>query len=190
MNDDRTEMKRRTLLQTAGSLAIGQIALAASGPAAAAVKTPGKAGDFDFLSGEWKIAHRRLKTAGGNDWDLFDGEATCWSVLGGVASVEELRIPARDFAGMGIRVLDVKELVWADFWVNARSGVLTPPGMPGRFENGVGTFIADDTDGDKPIKVRGVWDRITPHSCRWHQAISNDGGTSWQANWFMDWVRA
>jgi hypothetical protein len=53
----------------------------------------------------------------------------------------------------------------------------------------VGTFIADDADDGQPIKVRGVWDRITPTSCRWHQAVSRDGGKVWEENWFMDWVR-
>jgi hypothetical protein len=62
--------------------------------------------------------------------------------------------------------------------------------MWGGFENGVGTWIADDTDDGAPIKVRGVWDRITPSSCRWHQAVSRDGGKTWQENWFMDWTRA
>jgi hypothetical protein len=97
--------------------------------------------------------------------------------------------PERKFSGMGLRLLDVESKVWSDFWVNARSGVLTTPGATGSFENGVGTFLADDVDGDRPIKVRGVWDRITPTSCRWHQAISRDGGKTWEGNWFMDWAR-
>lgn len=45
----------------------------------------------------------------------------------GIGSVEELRIPARNFSGMGLRLLDVERRLWADHWVNARSGVLTPP---------------------------------------------------------------
>lgn len=59
----------------------------------------------------------------------------------------------------------------------------------GAFENGVGTFTADDMDNDLPIKVKGVWDRITPESCRWYQVISRDGGKTWQENWLMDWTR-
>jgi hypothetical protein len=154
----------------------------------ATTRTPGKPGDFDFLAGEWKISHRQLK-ADGITWDEYEGEATCWTILGGVGSVEELRIPARKFSGMGLRLLDVQQQLWSDFWVNARSGVLATPGMSGSFEDGSGIFIADDMDGDRAIKVRGVWDRITPNSCRWHQAISRDGGKTWQENWFMDWVR-
>ena len=196
-----TKPGRRAMLQAAAGLAMGMIGherLAAAGQAigadadtpSAGGRTPGKPGDFDFLSGEWKIRHRRLKAQGGDEWDEFEGEATCWSILGGIGSIEELRIPARNFSGMGLRLLDVEQRIWSDFWVNARSGVLTTPGQTGSFENGDGIFGADDMDGDTPIKVRGVWDRITPTSCRWHQAISRDEGKSWQANWYMDWTRA
>lgn len=145
-------------------------------------------GDFNFLTGEWRIEHRRLRAPG--DWDLFEGEATCWSILGGVGSVEELRIPARDFAGMGLRLLDLNTHVWSDFWVNARNGVLTLPAQTGGFDNGVGTFGADGMDGDQPIKVRGIWDNITASTCRWRQAVSRDGGATWDTNWVMDWRRA
>jgi hypothetical protein len=149
----------------------------------------GKPGDFDFLAGEWKISHRRLKDPKTQEWDEFEGEATVWSVLDGVGSIEELRIPARQFAGMGVRLLDVEKRIWNDHWVNARSGVLGPGGLTGVFRDGVGVFEADDMDGDKPIKVRGVWDRITPTSCRWYQTVSYDGGKTWQDNWYMDWQR-
>lgn len=185
---------RRTLLKTAtAGLAVCATggAIAAATPPEAATEAPyGKPGDFDFLAGEWKIHHRRLKTPGSDDWDVFEGEATCWTILAGVGSVEELRIPARNFSGMGLRLLDVEKREWSDFWVNAKSGVLTTPGTTGVFVDGAGTFVADDVDGDTPIKVRGVWDRITPTSCRWHQAVSRDGGKTWEGQWFMDWTRA
>ena len=48
-------------------------------PAPTRSPTPAMAGQFDWLSGEWRIANRRLKAPG--DWDVFDGEATCWSIL-------------------------------------------------------------------------------------------------------------
>ena len=185
------QQQRRALLQAAAAgLALGQISLASAAGAEARTPPPGKPGDFNFLAGEWKIRHRRLKDAASEAWDEFEGEATCFTILDGVGSVEELRIPARQFSGMGLRLLDVKAAVWNDFWVNAKSGVLSTPGTTGYFENGEGVFTSDDVDGDTPIKVRGVWDRITPTSCRWHQAISRDGGKSWQGNWFMDWQRA
>lgn len=187
MTDNPFDNQRRTVLQSAAGLAIGSMALEASG-APAASKSSASVGDFGFLAGNWKISHRRLKKPGDKDWDVFTGEATVWSALNGKASIEELRIPARDFFGMGVRVFHVEKRLWADHWVSGKNGVLNEP-MMGSFENGVGTFIADEMDGDKPIKARGVWDRITAASCRWHQATSSDGGKTWQENWFMDWVR-
>jgi hypothetical protein len=185
--DHPSDPQRRAILQSAAGIAISQ--LAADGVLAATSETApmAKAGDFDFLAGNWKIAHKRPK---GKEWDTFAGEATCWTILNGAGSIEELRIPARNFAGLGIRLLEVKNQVWADFWVNAVDGVLSTPGMTGSFVNGAGVFTADDKDGDQPIKVRGIWDRITPTSCRWRQAVSRDGGKTWEENWFMDWTRA
>lgn len=192
-NEDQNGMNRRSLLQSAAGLvalaASGQLVLAPAPAQAGVPKARGRPGDFDFLAGEWKIRNRRFKPDT-KVWDEFEGEATCWTILGGVGSVEELRIPARQFSGMGLRLLDVEKALWSDFWVNAKSGVLSTPGMNGAFQDGAGIFEADDVDGEQPIKVRGVWDRITSKSCRWHQAVSRDGGKSWEENWFMDWTRA
>ena len=192
MTEGPKSIDRRAVITSAAAAGLVATLAGLDTPAVAAAAQPtqGKAGDFNFLAGEWKIRHRKVKTPGKDDWEEFDGEATCWTILGGVGSVEELRIPQRNFSGMGLRLLDVEKRIWSDFWVNSRSGVLTTPGTTGAFVNGVGTFIADDVDGDHPIKVRGVWDRITPRSCRWHQGLSRDGGKTWQEDWFMDWMRA
>lgn len=76
-------------------------------------------------------------------------------ILAGAASVEELRIPARGFGGMGLRLLDQERKLWADYWVNAKSGVLTPPPSWGSFVDGVGLWDADADDAGQPIIVRG-----------------------------------
>ena len=148
----------------------------------------GRPGEFDFLQGEWKIAHRRLSSPGA-DWDRFEGEASCWTILGGIGSVEELRIPARDFAGMGLRLLDQDKKVWNDLWMNAKSGILLGPGTSGGFASGAGTFDATETVDGKTFIFRGVWDEITPTSCRWRQMVSEDGGATWAENWIMLWTR-
>lgn len=70
------------------------------------------------------------------------------------------------------------------------SGVLATPGTTGVFVDGAGTFEADDDDDGAPVKVRGIWDQITPSSCRWRQAISRDGGETWDETWVMHWSRA
>lgn len=180
------------MLIAAASLAVGQAvphAVPRAWATQTAAATAAKAGDFDFLAGPWKIRHRRLKAD--KSWDEFDGEATCWTILGGTGSVEELRIPARDFSGMGLRLLNPKTGVWDDYWVNGKEREVSgPAGLTGVFVNGVGTFTADDTDDGKAITVRGVWDRITSTSHRWRQGVSRDGGKTWDESWFMDWTRA
>jgi hypothetical protein len=144
--------------------------------------------DFDFLTGDWMISHRRLLTADTDEWDEFEGEATVWSALGGMASIEELRIPARNFAGMGVRVFHIESGMWADHWVSGSNGVVNEP-MMGTFVDGVGTFTAVEDDDGVVMQARGVWDHITPTSCRWHQATSSDGGATWDTNWSMEWQR-
>ena len=152
--------------------------------------TPGKPGDFNWLSGEWRIRNRQPKPkTDGKAWIEFRGEATVHGILAGIASVEELRIPERKFSGMGLRLLDVEKKVWSDHWVNAQSGVVTSPGVTGSFENGAGLFVSDDEVEGKPVKWIGIWDLITPKSCRWRQAVSRDGGKSWDQGWIMDWTR-
>jgi hypothetical protein len=183
-----TDQQRRELLQLAAGLAAaGTIgpgrALAGAGTPAAT----GRPGDFGFLDGRWKI-HNRRTVAGGID--EFAGEATVFSILGGLASIEELRIPAREFSGMGLRLLDVERRLWADFWMNSKSGVLSSPPSWGSFVGGVGLWDQHDQDAGAPIIVRGVWDQITPTSCRWYQAVSRDDGRSWVENWVMHWTRA
>jgi hypothetical protein len=148
--------------------------------------TPGKPGDFDFLTGEWRIAHRSIVNGA---WLEYTGEATVYAILAGVGSVEELRIPARGFSGMGLRLLDVQTKVWSDFWVNAKSGVLTTPGQIGSFENGVGIFTSDYEEKGKTMKSAGIWDQITPKSCRWRQVTTADGGKTWEHNWIMHWTK-
>jgi hypothetical protein len=190
--DDDTSIPRRALLQSAAALAlanVGSSAAARAADARGAVHAPagGQPGDFAFLNGRWRIANRRLKAPG--EWDLFEGESTCWGVLDGKGSIEELRIPARKFSGMGIRLLDQNTRLWNDFWVSGRDCVLATPGQTGGFSGGVGTFTADDVEDGKPIRVRGVWDRITATSCRWYQGVSRDGGLHFEDNWFMDWTR-
>src|SRR3954467_5173600 len=120
MTTEPSDLQRRAMLQAAvGMAAFGQLTQAAASTVPAAPAATGAPGDFDFLSGHWTIKHRRLKD---KQWDQFDGEASVVGILGGVASVEELRIPSRNFSGMGLRVLDVERKLWADYWANGKSG--------------------------------------------------------------------
>ena len=161
-------LPRRTLLVLGAALA-SESATAATSPPSPAASAPasrwrGKPGEFDWLSGEWRIANRRRLADG--RWDETGGEANCFSILGGVVHIEELRILERQFSGMGLRTLDVQSGLWLDCWVNARSGVLGEAGLKGGFEAGVGIFESEEDQSGQRVRHRGQWDLITPRSCR------------------------
>jgi hypothetical protein len=141
MSLELTDPHRRALLLAAAAAVSCEFV---APPRAAGQAPPGNGavGDFNFLAGSWKIRHRRLKTGGTAPvWDEFDGEATCVTVLGGAGSIEELRIPARDFSGLGIRLLDPATRLWADYWVNGKERVIGAPGLTGSYHEGAGIFV-------------------------------------------------
>jgi hypothetical protein len=145
-------------------------------------------GDFDFLTGRWKINHRRLKDGTQNEWQVFASSAVVHRVLDGMGSIEELHTADGGFMGMGVRMWHPAEKRWADHWASARDGVVNAPQF-GQFIDGEGVFVIEEVvDGVKWL-YRGMWDRITPKSCRWHQSSSKDGGKTWEWNWYMDWER-
>ncbi len=193
---------RRTHITTLAGLLLFSLSKKGSAVTASSPTTPattpsrgsGRAGEFDFLAGRWSIKNRRLKQrwqpVAKQEWETFDGDSHCWTVLGGLGSIEELRIPVGQPRGMGLRLLDSEKGLWSDYWVASGTGQIVPPPMWGEFKDGAGTFIStDERDGDIAIRSRGVWDRITSKSCRWHQAFSRDAGKTWEENWYMDWTR-
>ena len=168
--------------------AMAGMAAATAAPALGKSLPQAKPGDFDFLQGRWSIANRMLDPAGGGAFIEFPGESRCWTILSGAGSCEELMIPARGFYGLGLRLLDVEAKRWEDFFVNAKSGKLVTPGSVGVFADGAGVFEAEGQEQEAE-RWRGVWDEITPKSCRWRQLVSRDKGTSWTEQWVMHWTR-
>jgi hypothetical protein len=146
-------------------------------------------GDFDFLAGEWKIRHQRLKDGTKNEWQTFDSSASVHRVMHGMGSIEELRKPDGSDMGLGVRVWLPQEKKWADHWTSAANGVVNPPQL-GVFVDGEGVFISEEEVDGVKWQYRGIWDRITPRSCRWHQSASSDGGKNWDWSWWMQWLRA
>jgi hypothetical protein len=149
---------------------------------------PDQSKAFDFLEGEWRIQNRRLKDGTKDEWETFEGEATVWRAWSGAASIEWLRIPAKRFEGMGVRMFRSDTGQWADHWVNAKNGVLGDP-LLGQFKQGVGEFLSEETVNGQRLLAKSVWDEITPTTCRWYQATSEDDGKTWSETWVMRWHR-
>jgi hypothetical protein len=61
--------------------------------------------------------------------------------------------------------------------------------MVGRFDGAGGVFYAQELFEGRHIFSRFIWTVRPPSSCRWEQAYSADGGTTWETNWTMDFTR-
>jgi hypothetical protein len=85
--------------------------------------------------------------------------------------------------GVTIRAFDPKTHRWSIWWLDGSDPTKMDVPVVGSFENGVGTFYADDTFNGKPIKVRFTWLNIAPTKLQWEQAYSPDGGKTWETNW-------
>ena len=150
--------------------------------------------DWDWLVGHWNVRHRRLKArlAGSKEWETFTGTSTLWLTLGGLGTIDDnvLNLPRGSYRAVTVRAFDPKTRLWSIWWLDGRNpGELDPP-VRGGFQNGVGTFMGDDTFDGKPIKVRFQWLDMTANSAVWEQAFSTDGGATWEMNWHMDLTRA
>jgi len=164
--------------------------------AAAPTQLPLQAGyprDFDFLHGRWLVRHRRLRhrLAASSEWESFHGTLVNWPVLGGAGNIGD-NLFGRDTGphrGIGMRTFDATRGEWLSWWLDGRAPSGFAPPLRGRFAQGVGTFDGDDVLDGRPVKTQVRWSRITRDSARWEQAMSADGGMTWETNWVSDFVR-
>ena len=150
-------------------------------------------GDFDFFTGSWRVHHRQLiqQLAGCTEWEEFPGTTVFHQILGGHGNFDdnELALPAGAYRAVTLRAFDPTQKLWSIWWLDGRNPMRVGPPTVGRFHDGIGTFYRDDTLCRKPIRVRFLWSHITPNSCRWARAYSDDSGGSWETNWTMDFTR-
>jgi hypothetical protein len=96
--------------------------------------------------------------------------------------------PAGHIEGLGLRLYHPQSRQWSLNWANRNSGTLDQP-MIGEFRNGRGEFFDQEPWNGRSIYVRNSFSDITPDSCRFEQAFSDDGGKTWEANWVMTFTR-
>ncbi|GAA0711143.1 hypothetical protein [Dokdonella soli] len=148
--------------------------------------------DFDFYHGRWRVQNERLKErlVGSTDWEHFEATQKCRPILGGLGNIDDFVTDwnrsdsTGKFVGMTLRLFNPATREWSLYWASNREGLLEPP-VVGRFENGVGTFIGDDRHDGKLVLARFIWSEIRPDSAKWQQALSTDGGRTWETNWIM-----
>jgi hypothetical protein len=149
--------------------------------------------DFDFLFGSWTIRNRRLKDplTGSTEWVEFDSTCVARPVWGGTANMDEyvaLDSPLGEIYGVTIRLYNEQSRQWSIYWGNRKYGKLDAP-MTGAWSNGRGEFYDQELFRDRMIYVRFLWTNDSPDSARWEQSFSEDGGTTWETNWVMEFMR-
>ena len=149
--------------------------------------------DFDFVIGDWQVTHRRLneRLVNCQEWTEFKGAMSTQKILGGFGNIEDnqLNFPEGEFRAVALRSFDRSTETWAIWWLDGRfPGQLDVP-VKGCFNDGIGSFYADDTLNGVAIKVRFLWSRSDTDNLRWEQAFSADNGTTWETNWTMDFRR-
>jgi hypothetical protein len=149
--------------------------------------------DFDFVIGDWRVHHRRLKErlAGCAEWVEFEGISTTRKILSGFGNIEDnvLALPDGAYRAVAVRSFDPVAGTWAIWWLDGRNPHQLDVPVVGQFKNGISMFYADDALNGMPIKVRFMWSSLTADSARWEQAFSDDGGITWETNWTMDFAR-
>jgi len=149
--------------------------------------------DFDFLIGDWKVSHRRLKERllGCDEWESFPGRCRMWTLLDGSGNIDDnvLDLPGGTYRALSMRTFDPAKRQWAIWWVDGRNPHSLEPPVVGGFADGVGEFCCDDVLRGQPIRVRYRWTDTRSASPRWEQAFSPDGGRTWEVNWEMRFER-
>ena len=149
--------------------------------------------DFDFIEGRWHVHNRRLcrPLSGSNDWYEFEGTAVERMLWEGRGNFEEYyaEAPTGPICAVALRLYNPASRQWSIHWSNRAGGTLDRP-MIGEFRDGRGEFYCQEEYEGRAILQRFIWTSIDPDACRWEQAFSTDGGSSWETNWIMEFTRA
>jgi hypothetical protein len=142
--------------------------------------------DFDFETGSWKthLSRRLHPLTGSTTWAEYDGTSVVRKVWNGRANLLELEVagPAGHLEGLSLRLYNPQSHQWSLNFANSGGGTLSQPTI-GEFKGGRGEFFDQESFDGRAILVRFVISNITPNSCRFEQAFSSDGGTTWEVNW-------
>lgn len=150
--------------------------------------------DFDFLEGDWLVAHQRLKErlAGCTEWETFTGRCTLYKTMGGLGNFDDniVNLPGGAYRAMAMRSFNPETRQWAIWWLDGRWPHSVDVPVVGAFEDGVGSFYCEDAHKGMPIRVRFRWSDTRTGAPHWEQAFSTDGGETWEVNWRMRFTRA
>ena len=142
--------------------------------------------DFDFEIGTWKSHLSRLlhPLTGSTTWVEYEGTSVVRKVWNGRANLVEFEVdgPAGHIEGLSLRLYNPQSHQWSLNYANSNGGAMSQPTI-GEFKNGRGEFFDQEPFNGRTILVRFVISDVTPNSCRFEQAFSDDGGKTWEVNW-------
>ena len=149
--------------------------------------------DFDFFIGRWQVSHRKLQQRLSQccEWDEFSGTCHTQKILNNMGNFDDnfLATAEGSYCAATIRTYNEATNSWSIWWLDGRNPDQLDVPMRGQFIDGLGTFYAQDTLDNQPIKVRFLWSMPSPDAPRWEQAFSLDEGATWETNWSMDFTR-
>lgn len=144
--------------------------------------------DFDFKMGTWKTHIWRLlhPLTGSHAWTELDGTEVVRKVWGGRAWLDEIEANGSTghFEGLTMFLYNPQSHQWSLNFADSKGGTLSQP-MIGEFKNGRGDFYDQETYNGRAILLRFSVSDITPTSCRFEQAFSDDGGKTWEVNFIV-----
>jgi hypothetical protein len=122
--------------------------------------------------------------SGSSTWVEYVGTSVVRKGWDGRANLVELDVkgPAGRIEGLSLRLYNPQSRQWSLNFANSNGGTMTPP-VTGEFRSGRGEFFGQETLNGRAIYVRFVISDVTPTSCRFEQAFSEDGGKTWEVNW-------
>jgi hypothetical protein len=184
---ENEEEQKRKLLTFDNAIEIPKLTFDEKGELILTASPTSSQHDFDFLTGKWKMYHRKLKSrlSSNNDWiDLESMDENYGSILNGIGNTDLYKavFDGKHFEGFTLRLFNPQTRLWSLYWVASNSGVLDPP-VVGSFENNIGHFFCKDTFNGKSIIVLFRWDKRDKEHPVWSQAFSPDNGKTWEWNW-------
>ena len=125
------------------------------------------------------------------EWAEYRGTSEVVPMWDGAANIVELDVTgsAGRIQALSLRLYDPASRTWSLHSASVRGGGISPAAI-GRFTDGRGEFVSEEDFDGRPILVRFVISDITPKSCRFEQAFSDDGGSAWETNWIAIDTRA
>ena len=148
--------------------------------------------DFDFEIGRWKVHNSVLRHGanGAPSWIEYDGISVARRVWGGRAVLLELEseTPAGHREGLVLRLYNPVAHQWSTSFASSQDGALNPPSV-GEFRNGRAEFFGQDQVDGRSVLTRSVLSNITVSSYKLEQAVSRDGGKSWEVMIVSDHTR-